>query len=169
MKNALFFLHLFFNGGFVLAQNAEKNKADIQRFYEAFNQKDTNTIYSFYAPSVKFQMSGGRVFNLSIEMLKKTIEDNYKAFSDGKNEIINIVADGDWVSVCDRRTGTNSGSWMGVSAPGKMTDFLVMEMYRLQNGKIVEIILLQDNFTAFKQLGIIPAKITGVLQNVEEK
>lgn len=50
-----------------------------------------------------------------------------------------------------------------------MTDFLVMEMYRLESGKIVEIILVRDDFTAFKQLGIIPAKITGVLQNVEDK
>ncbi|MFN8358243.1 MAG: ester cyclase [Spirosomataceae bacterium] len=156
-------LFVLLNVSLANAQTTSNNKIIIQQFYEAFNQGNLALASTFYASVVQLRSAAGTSYQLTKEMLQKSIEGSFKAFPDGKNEIITIMADGDWVAVCDRRTGTNLGPWMGIEATGKTTDFLVMEMYRLHQGKIVEIMVVHDHLTALKQLGIIPSDIRNLL------
>jgi predicted SnoaL-like aldol condensation-catalyzing enzyme len=65
-----------------------------------------------------------------------------------------IVAEGDLVWTYSRTTGTHSGTpWLDVQPSGKRLDFDVVDMFRLQDGKIIEHWDVADTYTFFTQLG----------------
>jgi predicted ester cyclase len=71
------------------------------------------------------------------------------------------------VSICVRHAGINSDSLRGLPPSNKYIDYNVMEMYKLNNGKIVEIYVVEDYLSMYQQMGIIPYKIIKPLKETE--
>jgi predicted SnoaL-like aldol condensation-catalyzing enzyme len=87
-----------------------------------------------------------------IEFFKNT----FKAIPDFRYTLDKIVADGDLVMIYCRTTGTHTGGeWLGKQASGNKLDFNVVDIFRIQDGKIAEHWDVADTFSLFRQLGII--------------
>jgi predicted SnoaL-like aldol condensation-catalyzing enzyme len=66
-----------------------------------------------------------------------------------------MVAQGDLVVTFSTTTGTHTGGeWLGQRATGNRLSFNVVDIFRLEDGMIVEHWDVADTFTFFSQLGI---------------
>jgi predicted ester cyclase len=76
------------------------------------------------------------------------------AFPDATNSVEGIVAEGDTVVARWTARGTHGGDFLGIAATGKEATFALLSLYRLQNGKIVEICDRFDVLVVLQQLGV---------------
>jgi len=80
----------------------------------------------------------------------------FAAVPDFSYTLKKIVADGDIVVTYSTTTGTHTGGeWLGQTATGAKLNFDVVDIFRLQDGKIAEHWDVADTFTFFSQLGIV--------------
>ena len=71
-----------------------------------------------------------------------------------------MVAEGDIVMAFSRTMGTHSGGeWLGKEADGAPLDYDVVDIFRVQDGKIAEHWDVADTFTFFRQLGVIEQRM----------
>ena len=165
MKSALAVVFLCSMVFSVPAQRTEQNKELIRKFYDAFNQRNFNYFYACFADSVLLHVSKNRTFTITPAAIKSDIDPQVKSIPDSYDILTRVLADGDWVSIYVRHTGTYKDSLWGLPANGKSLDYPVMEMYRIERGKIKEIYVVGDRLGMFNQMGIIPEEIKGVLKN----
>ena len=80
----------------------------------------------------------------------------FAAVPDFSYTLKKMVADGDMVVTYSTTTGTHTGGeWLGQKATGNKLSFDVVDIFRLQDGKIAEHWDVADTFTFFSQLGIV--------------
>lgn len=124
----------------------EKNKAIVRRFNDAFNKNELEIFDDLFSPElvdVSFQ-------------LKQNITDIHKGFPDVYRPIVNIIAEGDRVWMYVNGTGTHTGEYHGIVPTGKKITFSGVVIFRIIDGKIVDIeAQLWDFMDLFKQLGAI--------------
>ena len=78
------------------------------------------------------------------------------AFPDMRITIAQQVSEGDLVVQTGTFEGTNSGELFGMPATNKAANVAWMDMYRIQNGKIVEAWHIEDVAGMLQQLGLMP-------------
>lgn len=149
------------------SQTIESNKKAIENLYAAFNARNFPLFYSYFNDSIKVHFSNNKVFTITPLQIKTNIDPQIKAFPNVSDTISLILAEGDWVSICVRHTGINSDSLRGLPPSHKYIDYNVMEMYKLNNGKIIEIYVVEDHLSMYQQMGIIPYKIIKPLKPVD--
>jgi predicted ester cyclase len=67
-----------------------------------------------------------------------------------------MVAEGDFVMAYSTTTGTHTGGvWLEKPATGNKLNFDVVDVFRVQDGKIAEHWDVADTFKLFRQIGII--------------
>jgi predicted ester cyclase len=130
----------------------EENIALIERFHRTLlDSREIGAIDEFVAddfashstpPGLPEGIAGVRSF---FEILKD-------AFPDADLEIEQLVADGDWVAVASRLTGTHTGSLMGVEATGRRASVAMIDLVRVADGRIVEHRGLTDTVGLMRQL-----------------
>ncbi len=80
----------------------------------------------------------------------------FKAIPDFKYTLKKMVAEDDIVMAFSNTSGTHTGGeWLGKKATGNKLDYNVVDIFRVQDGKIAEHWDVADTFTFFRQLGII--------------
>jgi steroid delta-isomerase-like uncharacterized protein len=80
----------------------------------------------------------------------------WRAVPDSGCSIKQIVADGDTVMVYSVSTGTHTGGdWLGVPATGNKLSFDVVDVFRIEDGKLAEHWDVADTLTLFTQLGVV--------------
>ncbi len=78
----------------------------------------------------------------------------FKAMPDFKYTIKKIVAEGDIVMAYCTSSGTHSGGdWLGIKPTGNRLNFDVVDIFRIQDGKIAEHWDVADSLLLFRQLG----------------
>ena len=83
--------------------------------------------------------------------------ETFKAMPDFRYTLKEIIAEGDLVWMYCTTTGTHTGGeWLGIKPTGNRLDFNVVDMFRLQDGKIAEHWDVADTYSLFSQLGRIP-------------
>jgi predicted SnoaL-like aldol condensation-catalyzing enzyme len=83
-------------------------------------------------------------------------EKTFMAIPDFKYTLKKIVADGDLVMIYCTTSGTHTGGeWLGKAPTGNRLDFNVVDIFRIEDGKIAEHWDVADTFNLFRQLGII--------------
>ena len=131
----------------------EKNKAIFRRFIEAYNEHNLDLLDDLVAPDYVDpdypQLKG-------LEGLKQMMNMAFMAFPDYQESIVDIIAEGDKVWILLSYTGTHKGEFMGLSPTNKKLISLAVDMYRVENGKIVwgKRVPTPD-LAFFKQLGLI--------------
>jgi len=84
----------------------------------------------------------------------------FRAVPDFKYVLKKMVAEGDIVMIYSRTTGTHSGgAWLGKEPDGAALDYDVVDIFRVQDGKIAEHWDVADTFTFFRQLGVIEQRL----------
>lgn len=132
--------------------NVNKNKETVKRFCnEVFVNHDFSNIdllmrddYIQHNPDCPQGKAGFLQFFNVI----------FKAMPDFKYILKEIIAEGDFVWIYCTSTGTHTGGeWLGVKPSGNKLDFKVVDIFRLQDGKIAEHWDVADTYTMFSQLG----------------
>jgi predicted ester cyclase len=77
------------------------------------------------------------------------------AFPDWREEIVDLVAEGDKVAARFRCSGTFQGEFMGAAPNGRRQEVDEVYFLRVRDGRFVEYWGLEDNLTRLRQLGAI--------------
>jgi steroid delta-isomerase-like uncharacterized protein len=137
-----------------MADISQKNKEIVQSFYNAvFIRHDLSGLdecmrddYIQHNADVPQGKAG------FIKFFKET----FRAIPDFKYTLKKMVAEDDIVMAYSTTTGRHTGgAWLGKPATGNKLNFDVVDIFRVQDGKIAEHWDVADTFSLFKQVGII--------------
>lgn len=139
------------------------NEAIYRRLIEeGFNQGNLAVVDELVAPGAREHQRGARD---GVEGTKDTIKYLRSAFPDFRITIDEVVVSGDMVWARQRGGGTNLGSFAGHPPTGRsgLTD--VIDLVRIEDGKIVEHWGVPDQLGMMMTLGLIapptrPAPVT---------
>jgi predicted ester cyclase len=138
-------------------ETLEQNKAVSRQFVEHINAKDLegafalidNTFVNHTAgPEIPEDRGASKGF---FSML-------FAGFPDVHTTILDIIAEGDKVVRFSKVEGTNTGEFMGMPATGNKASWLLIDIDRIVDGKIVEHWDVSDNLGMMQQLGMIPSQ-----------
>ena len=136
----------------IVMNNPKKNKELVKAFCNTvFVNHDLSTLdqlmrddYIQHNSDVPQGKAGFRQF----------FEETFKAMTDFKYTLKQIVADGDLVWIYCTTSGTHTGGeWLGVPPTGNRLNFDVVDMFRIQDGLIAEHWDVADTYSLFSQLG----------------
>ena len=128
----------------------EENKAIVRRFVEAYNKRNLDLFDDLLAPDYFDHTS-----QVGPEGLKQLMNMAFKAFPDFHETIEDIIAEGDKVWARITFTGTHKGEWLGIAPTGKKITSMMVDIFRIVNGKLVEYRDVGDRLDFFKKLGVI--------------
>jgi steroid delta-isomerase-like uncharacterized protein len=134
---------------------AEKNKAIVRRFMNAYNNRELDIFEELVAEDYidhVFEQKGR-------EYLRQLFTMAFEAFPDWYEAIEDIIAEGNKVWVLVKATGTHTGEWdlFGAKLPptGKKTSIMMVFIWRLENGQLAEGWEVDDNLEFLRQLGVV--------------
>jgi predicted ester cyclase len=134
----------------------EANKAVVRRYwYELWNDKRGEIIKEIAVEPVIFHFPGGQAHQPP--NLTKWFETALVAFPDVHFTVDIEMAEGNLVATRWSYVATNTGPFLGRPATGKRVIDLGIDIFRIENGKIVEMWVAQDSLGLLQQLGVIPA------------
>jgi predicted ester cyclase len=89
------------------------------------------------------------------ELARRWVRPFQSAFPDFEMEIVELVAEGDRVVAHFRCSGTHRGEWLGLPATGRRFENVdEIYIFRVQGGKLVSALGVEDNLSRLRQLGI---------------
>lgn len=132
--------------------SADENKALVRRFYEEVWNKG-----NFAVAGELIARNGTRYDHDSSgpndpEIQKAAAVANRAVLDNLHLTVENLVAEGDWVAARWRMEGTHRPTGTLI------TDYTGQNMWRVQDGKLVEIRNNRDDLLVFHQLGLIPSR-----------
>jgi steroid delta-isomerase-like uncharacterized protein len=84
---------------------------------------------------------------------KKFFEQMFKAMPDFSYTMKKIIAEGDTVMMYSTTTATHKSEWLGNPATGNKLNFDVVDIFRIESGKIAEHWDVADTLKLFTQVG----------------
>ena len=138
---------------------SEANKATVRRLVEEIqNRHELARMDAFFTPNFINHLEAPDLSSEhnTVERAKIAFRELFTAFPDLHVTIQDQVAEGDKVVTHKLFQGTHQGAFMGVAPTGKPIAFAVIDILRLDNGKVVEHWAIQDRLALMQQLGILP-------------
>ena len=130
------------------------NKATVRRYFEqVLNEQRHDLVEEFLTENIELHGSG---LPPGLEVVKQWFATFAAAFPDGYTTIEDMVAEGDRVVARAAFNGTHRAEVQGIPATGKTVNMPGIAIFRLDNGKIAEGWLVNDNLSLMQQLGVIP-------------
>lgn len=134
----------------------EKNKAIVRRYwFELWNDKNGDILDEIAVKNVIFHFPGGQAHQPPT--LRKWFETALVAFPNVHFQLHDELAEGDKVVSRWSYVATNSGEFLGRPATGRQVTDLGIDIFRIENDKIVEMWVAQDSLGLLQQLGVLPA------------
>jgi predicted ester cyclase len=135
----------------------DANKARARDYFKAFAtqdrawlEKNVSKTYVRRDTTLPFEVVGPEgVLTLGDVLLG--------AFSEVELDIQEVVAERDKVLVHLRFRGVHSGPFGDYPASGKRFDVMVLDLFRMENGKIAEQWPAIDNLGLHQQIGLLPS------------
>jgi predicted ester cyclase len=119
----------------------ESNKLVVQRYIEeVINQGKLELIDTFFAPDMR-------------ERVRGFLTGSNDPFPDGREEIQDLVAEGNMVMARWIFHGTHQGEFMGIAPTGKPVEITGYGTYRFENEQIVWDTVSFDWLDALEQIG----------------
>ncbi|HEY1296902.1 MAG TPA: ester cyclase [Chloroflexota bacterium] len=135
--------------------SVQTNTALIERAYAAWNagaQQYADWISEAVATTVKMHVPQGDLTGL--DMLRAYYYEIRGAFADGCVKVDEIAAEGDTVIVRYTFSGTNTGKLLTLPLiTGKPASLVIIDVFHLMDGKVVEFWESYDRFGMLEQLG----------------
>ncbi|QXQ07420.1 ester cyclase [Sphingosinicellaceae bacterium] len=144
----------------------DRQKETVRRIYAScWNMGDMASIDDIFAVDVEHGhfLPGwpkGR------EGFKALVQFWRNAFPDIREDVVEILSEGDQVASRFRLQGTHQGDFYGIPGTGRTVDIYGAEIFRFRDGKVVEYVYHEDTLGLFFQLGVLPlgnSDIAGVL------
>jgi steroid delta-isomerase-like uncharacterized protein len=132
-----------------------ENKALVRRFYEeVWNQGNVDVTEEIFSDDyVRHDLRPSRAEPGAAGMAK-IAADFRVAFPDLRFREDLILAEDDLVAARWTAEGTHTGSWGAAKPTGKGARFSGVNIFRLRNGKVVEIWNHRDDLGLMQQLGV---------------
>lgn len=129
------------------AYGLEENKAMVQRLVEGINAGDIEaTVDELFALQ-------------AARRVKRLFTEFYTAFPDWREEIVELVAEGNTVAGRFKCSGTHRGEFLGEAPTGKRMEVEEVFFMRVEDGKFVDFWALEDSLGRMRQLGLLPARL----------
>ena len=145
---------------------AEENKAIVQRAVEAFNQGDSDAVDELFAADYVDHDPSRAGLPPGPEGVKQAWGAFRAAFPDLQGTIEDMIAEGDKVVVRGAVRGTHRGELMGIPATGKQVTVTLIDINRIEGGKLAERWAETDMLDMMQQLGVIPPPEQGAGQEL---
>jgi predicted ester cyclase len=111
----------------------EANKALVKRVYdEIMNQKNLSVAGDLFAPDMVIHQFDPAGEGLDLGLLITALPDLHVT-------IDRLLAEGDMVTALVTFSGTHQAEFLGVAPTGNLVTFSLLDLQRVQNGKIVEV------------------------------
>ena len=124
---------------------SEENKDTVRRMVEAINAGDEDVaVDELCTPQ-------------AARRVKRLFAEFRSAFPDWREEIVELVAEGDAVAGRFRCSGTHLGEFLGEAPTGERMEVEEVFFLRAEDGKFVDFWALEDSRGRMRQLGLIPS------------
>ena len=134
--------------------SAEDNKRIVERFYtEVWDRGNVEVALEIFADDYVRHDLRPSVALPGPEGQRTIAADFRRAFPDLRMTLDLIVAEGDLVAARWTTIGTHSGPWAGVEPTGKSVTFSGVNIFRLEEGKVVELWNHRDDLGLMDQIG----------------
>jgi predicted ester cyclase len=121
----------------------EEDKALVRRLVETvINGGQLDLVEELFAPELA-------------EPVRQAFTSFRAAFPDWREEIVDMIAEGDKIAVRLRCSGTLQGEFMGAKPNGRRQEVDEVFFLRVRDGRFVEYWGLEDNLARLRQLGAI--------------
>jgi steroid delta-isomerase-like uncharacterized protein len=132
----------------------EANKALIRRFNEeVWNKGNLDVVNEIFAEDyARHDLRPGNP-PAGPEGQKRIAADFRAAFPDLHSSIDLILAEGNMVMTRWTAEGTNTGQWGRIAPTGKRVRFSGVNIFRIENGRVVELWNHRDDLGLMQQLG----------------
>jgi predicted ester cyclase len=139
----------------------EKNKALIQRRAVLMNRHDLNSALAVFHPDYQDHNVPPPGLPSGIEGDKLFFRMLFNAFPDLEVTTEDLIAEDD--RVVERLTlrGTHQGTFMGASPTGTRVTWGFINIYRIADGKVIELWSEGDHLGLMQQIGLIPPPQAG--------
>jgi steroid delta-isomerase-like uncharacterized protein len=118
---------------------SEENKAIARRVYEIISTGDFERAEEVIDPDAPDnECSPGMERPRLIDTFKETFLEARQAFPDVQVTVEDVMAEDDRVAARVVMRGTHRGEFQGIAPTGKQVEVRAMDMFRIENGKIVE-------------------------------
>ena len=132
----------------------------IERYVDELNKRNLSILDELVADEVVLGslMRGDDLLQPEVgrQEYRRGIEDRLKAFPDYAVTIKEMIAESDQVVLYWSCRGTQRGDYLGVKPTGKVIEGVAVSIYRIVQGKIVEVRGIWDRADTWQQLGLIP-------------
>jgi predicted ester cyclase len=134
--------------------SVERNKAVVRRLFEdAVNRRNLTVVDELVNPT----LSVAKGVPDGPEGMKALIGWLHKVFANLEFQVVEMIGEGDKVVVRLSARGTHQGEYLGYRATGKSVAFDEVEIFRLEKGQIMELLIVADRVAILKQIGAIPS------------
>jgi predicted ester cyclase len=139
----------------------QDNKTIVAQLVETLNRGDLDTHMQLYASE---GINHG--FRVKRDDIRHVLEDIRTTFPDMTFETLRIVANGEWVALHTRVSGTHLGVGKTLANGGMLVDVLPtgkpfttsqIHMWRIRNQQVVEHYACRDDIEMMRQLHLLPA------------
>lgn len=128
-----------------------ERKQLVEKAFEAWDAGDVDAFDEVYAEDVVHRV-------LDIEdraELKAVVPVWFDAFPDLSHTVVAMIAEDEWVCTRFRIAGTHEGEFQGIEPTGNTIELLGIAMERVNDGKIVERWVVEDQYNLLEQLGAV--------------
>ena len=137
-----------------LKTKEEKNKDFMQAYTEDFwNKQNITDFEKYYTADFIVHNANG---DQNYEQYKGLCKAYFAAFPDLHITTDDLVAEGDKVVKVWTANCTHKGEFMGIPATGNRIVIKGIEVFRIEDGKILELWASMDSLGMMQQLGVIP-------------
>ena len=135
----------------------DANKDLIRRFTEATNSADWEALAEVVVEDfVRHSVATAGPPVTSRDGFIQLQETFLVSFPDQRVEIHQLVAEGAFVAARATYSGTQTGAMEGIPATGRSVESPFLGLFRIEDGRIVELWVEWDNIAILKQLGLFP-------------
>ena len=127
-------------------------KEAVRRFYEFVNAGSPERFDEICSADLIGHAGAGG----NLAELKNSTASFIAPFPDLTAELLHLVQEDDVVSVWISYTATHQADFAGVPASGSKVKFAAWDLFRVRDGKIVEITQYCDLFAILSQIGALP-------------
>ena len=117
--------------------NLDANRDVVKNYHRVWSDGQVTELDKILAPDFVCHFINGIEWK-GIEGAKNSITSHRKSFPDWREEIVDMISEGDKVVTRYKSTGTQQGTFNGLDSTGKKVTIYETSIYRIANGKIVE-------------------------------
>jgi predicted ester cyclase len=133
----------------------ERNKALVRRLTEeVWNRAEFDKLADYYSEDFVTDYAPYAPPRRGLAGIRMMVEGAHKTFTGYREEIIDLMGEGDRVMVRLLLSGKQTGPFGPIPPSGKALSF--QEVLAFRDGKIVHQRGLVDNLSALRQLGVVP-------------